>query len=741
VQKFILLFLSFIPFIVLGQTVIPLPQAITKTNGQITLVNFEAFYEPNQIQEVRRDDGKVLREETSLGIINSVLPGNVTIKVLNAVVSDNPEAYELSITPNQITIKGGKPGLFYAKQTLRQLLFTSGGKLDCQTIVDAPRFKWRGMHLDVSRHFFSVEFIKKYVDILALNKMNTFHWHLTDDQGWRIEIKKYPKLTQIGSRRKETMVAKNFSPYVGDNKPYGGFYTQEQIKEVVAYAKDRFITVVPEIEMPGHAVAALSAYPQYSCNGQQVETLTKWGISDDIFCSKDETFTFLYGILDEVLELFPSKYIHIGGDEAPKLRWKTCPNCQANIKKHDLQNEQELQSYFIKKIDAYVTSKGRNIIGWDEILEGGLAPNAAVMSWRGEEGGITAAKLKHKVVMSPGSHCYFDHYQGNKKTEPLAIGGYTPLKKTYSYEPIPASLGAENASYIMGAQGNVWTEYIETPEQVMYMALPRLSALSEVLWSEKEARNYPNFIERLMPHFGLFKTMNVNYATSLFDVSCQELFTNENLAVQLTSDMPSFNIRYTTDGSSPNLSSTIYSSPILINKDAEIRAALYDKKVPMGKILTTNYKVHLATGKKINLKYPPNKRYNTGGANTLVNGVQGSLPWSGNEWLGWRGKEHMSATIDLGSTKKINKIKLAFLQATESWIHLPQDITVFIKGANGKSKPYTLNKWKRDFTLEGEINALGRYIEIDAYPMEKIREGLPGAGQAAWMFCSEIIVE
>ena len=396
------------------------------------------------------------------------------------------------------------------------------------------------MHLDVSRHFFSVDFIKKYIDILALHKMNTFHWHLTDDQGWRIEIKKYPKLTQIGSQRKETIIGKNFDPYEGDGKPYGGYYTQDEIKEVVKYAQERYITVVPEIEMPGHAVAALSAYPQFSCRQEPLEPLTKWGISDDIYCSKDETFNFLSDIMEEVLELFPSKYIHIGGDEAPKMRWKECQHCQVNIKKHNLKDDHELQSYFISRMDSFLTSKGRKTIGWDEILEGGLAENAAVMSWRGEQGGIAAARQKHNVVMSPGSHCYFDHYQGDKKTEPLAIGGFTSLKKVHSYNPIPAKLETEYEKYVLGAQGNVWTEYMETPEHVMYMALPRLCALSEVLWSGPGTSSYYDFTQRLIPHFNLLDSLQYNYSKALFNIQTLNIVDDGHLSVALHSDFPEY---------------------------------------------------------------------------------------------------------------------------------------------------------------------------------------------------------
>ncbi|KAF0149931.1 MAG: hexosaminidase [Ignavibacteria bacterium] len=417
------------------------------------------------------------------------------------------EAYKIIMTPNTISLSAmSGNGLFYAIQSLLQLMpIETEGKtfsIQCINITDEPRFAWRGMHLDVCRHFFPIEFVKKYIDVMAMYKLNTFHWHLTEDQGWRIEIKKYPKLTQIGSIRKETM---------GDGKPYRGFYTQEQIKDVVEYARRKYINVVPEIEMPGHAQAALACYPELSCTGGPFEVGTVWGVINDVFCAgNDRTFEFLKDVLTEVMDLFPSQIIHIGGDECPKTRWKACEKCQTRIKVLGLKDEHELQSYFIQRVEKFVNSKGRKIIGWDEILEGGLAPNAAVMSWRGVEGGIAAAKAKHYAVMSPGTHCYFDHYQA-QSGEPKAIGGFTNLEKVYSYEPIPEALNEEEAKYIMGAQANLWTEYIKTTEHAEYMLLPRMLALSEVVWSPKSSRNLNDFLERMKFQYSYLKKHNYNF--------------------------------------------------------------------------------------------------------------------------------------------------------------------------------------------------------------------------------------
>ncbi len=431
----------------------------------------------------------------------------------------NKEAYQLNINPQQIVIKsGGNAGLFYGLQTLRQMLPDTLSpqkiySLACLEIKDKPAFKWRGAHLDVGRHFYPKSFVKKYIDLLAKHKMNIFHWHLTEDQGWRIEIKAFPKLTEISSKRKETIVKQNFDPYIGDGKEHKGFYTQNEVKEIVAYAKERFVTVVPEIELPGHSLAVLAAYPQLSCKGDSVEVGTRWGVYDDVYCAgNDSVFNFLQTVLDEVVTLFSSKYIHIGGDECPKTRWKTCSKCQKRIKNHNLKDEHELQSYFVQRIEKYLLTKGRNIIGWDEILEGGLAPNATVMSWRGESGGIEAARQNHNVVMSPNSPCYFDHYQSkDKDNEPLAIGGYSPLKMVFEYQVLPKDLPADKQQYILGAQANIWTEYMPDSDHVEYMAYPRLSALSEAVWTNKKDRNYDNFIKRMQRHYKRLDSWNVHY--------------------------------------------------------------------------------------------------------------------------------------------------------------------------------------------------------------------------------------
>lgn len=438
---------------------------------------------------------------------------------------NNMEEYLIEVTRKRILIKGGSPqGVFYGVQSLRQILPAeledprlseniSSVTLPRLRIKDYPAFEYRGMHLDVARHFFPVSFIKKYIDLMALHKMNNFHWHLTEDQGWRIEIKKYPKLTEIGAWRDETLIGHGSrEPFVYDGIPYGGYYTQDEIREVVAYAAERFVNIIPEIEMPGHATAALASYPELGCKGGPYKVISRWGIFDDVFCAGNElVFIFLEDVLSEVVELFPSKLIHIGGDECPKTRWKQCLKCQSRIKDEGLADEYELQSYFIRRIENFLLTEERNIIGWDEILEGGLAPQATVMSWRGVEGAIEAVRMGQPAVMSPVSHCYFDYYQADPETQPLSIGSLITLKKVYSYDPIPEGLTEEETKLILGAQGNVWTEYMKTSSHVEYMAYPRAIALAEVVWSPKNKRNYESFLQRLSKHSKRLDLLDVNY--------------------------------------------------------------------------------------------------------------------------------------------------------------------------------------------------------------------------------------
>lgn len=513
-------------------SVIPQPESLHVTKAHFQVNPQTKIMVRGADTEALRIAGMLAKKiQTATGFPTAVTgAGNYPVK--NAVLFSMAEAdsslgeegYRISVTGSGVRINAARPaGLFYGMQTILQLLPAAiespqpvknvVWKIPGVEITDKPRFKWRGMHLDVCRHFMPVDFIKKYIDYMAMHKLNTFHWHLTDDQGWRLEIKRYPLLTRIGAWRKETLVGYiKDTPRRFDHTPHGGFYTQDEAREIVQYAKERFITVVPEIEMPGHATAAIAAYPRLGVTGRQIEVATYWGIFPDIFNVKDSTFQFLENVLTEVMGIFPGEYIHIGGDEAIKDQWKASENIQQKIRELGLKDEHELQSYFVKRIERFINSRGRKMIGWDEILEGGLAPNATVMSWRGIEGGIAAAKSRHDVIMTPIQSLYFWTYQGDPKTEPLAAEGYTPLKKVYEFEPVPSTLSAAEAQYIIGAQGCAWTEYMEDPKKVEYMVFPRMSALAEVVWSPQKAKNWKHFTAKMPKQFKRYDYLGINYA-------------------------------------------------------------------------------------------------------------------------------------------------------------------------------------------------------------------------------------
>ncbi|MDR3189098.1 MAG: beta-N-acetylhexosaminidase [Prevotellaceae bacterium] len=508
---------------------IPLPEKCTVQAGAFTInpqtkIVLSANTAQMQHAVARLNEQLSSAAGFSLAVVERGAGDNALTCTLNPKLKSD-EAYKLSVKKNSVQVEAKTPrGIFYAMQTIRQLLPpqieskqpATGVKwaIPCVEIEDAPRYGYRGLHLDVGRHFMSKNEVMQYIDLLAYHKMNTFHWHLTEDQGWRIEIKKYPKLTEVGGYRNRTLKG----AYVAaekrqwDNTRYGGFYTQEDVKEVLAYAEKRFVTVIPEVELPGHAVAALTAYPQYSCTGGPFEVEGLWGVHNDIFCPKEETFTFLEDILAEIADLFPSEYIHIGGDEAPKTRWSRCHACQERIKKEGLKDEHELQAYFIKRVEKFLAGKGKKIIGWDEILEGGITPSATVMYWRawgGDSSIVSAIRRGHNVIMTPNSHAYLDYYQANPKTEPHAIGGYLPLWRVYSFEPTPASLTPDEATRVLGFQGNVWTEYMPNFERVIYMAYPRAAAIAEIGWISKGKRDYDSFQERLIQLMTRYDIMGI----------------------------------------------------------------------------------------------------------------------------------------------------------------------------------------------------------------------------------------
>jgi hexosaminidase len=579
-------------------SVIPKPLSVKKESGSFvlsksTMIVFDS--DVDGLQRIANDLAARLRTVTGYAIpVTDHLTDGADRTIVLTTVGDRKlglEGYRLNVTKKSVRIEASTPaGIFYGVQTLYQLLppeiemkgLASGTAwaVPCVRIQDVPRFSWRGMHLDVGRHFFAKDSVKRYIDLMASYKMNMFHWHLTEDQGWRIEIKKYPRLTSVGAWRRETMF---------DGVPHGGFYTQDDVREIVQYAKERFITVMPEIEMPGHSTAALAAYPNLSCSGGPFRVGTEWGVMNDVYCAGNEkTFQFMQDVIDEVVALFPGPFFHIGGDECPKLRWSNCKRCQDRIAAEGLKNEDELQSYFIKRVEKMLTARGKRLVGWDEILEGGLAPNATVMSWRGIKGGIEAARSGHDVVMTPTSYCYFDYYQG-LNGEPNAIGGFLPIDTVYSYEPVPAELSAEEAKHVLGAQGNVWTEYIPNFRHVEYMATTRMMALSEVVWSARADRDFGDFLQRMIPHYKRLLIRDINHRVPPpAGVGGRAVILRDTVAV-LTSPVPGGTIYYTLDGTEPTSTSPKYSRPIAIKGDLELKAALQLPGSKMSTTVTTTY--------------------------------------------------------------------------------------------------------------------------------------------------------
>ena len=678
-----------------------------------------------------------------------------------------PEGYKLEVQKDRIIIKASQPaGFFYATQTLRQLLpaeIESGKKQDqldylvpVVTINDSPVFPWRGFMLDVVRHFFTKDEVLGMIDNMALHKINTFHLHLVDDQGWRIEIKKYPKLTQVGAWR----VDREDKPWnarpkqqAGEKATYGGFYTQEDIKEIVAYAQERFINVVPEIEMPAHVSSALAAYPQFSCTGGPftVPPGGVWPITDIYCAGKDSTFLFLQDVLSEVIDLFPSKYIHIGGDEATKTEWEKCPDCKKRIKAEGLKNVGELQSYFIKRIEPFINSKGRVLLGWDEILEGGLAPKATVMSWRGTKGGIEAAQQGHDVVMTPGNPCYFDHYQGPMNQEPLAIGGYNPLSKVYEFNPVPQELNAEAAKHVLGGQANLWTEYVPTIKHAQYMAFPRIAALAEALWTKKDARNWDDFSRRIQLLMKRYDQKGINYSKSAYKVTSQTKLNAEKkqLEVSLSTEFPGIEIHYTTDGTEPTAQSPVFKDPVVLNQTSTLKAVTAIGGTPAEKALELPVKFNKATAKSISYKTPTNKYYPGSGDYTLVNGICGSTNHSDGQWHGWSGSD-LEAVIDLQEATDVKSISMGSLQKSGGWVFFPTKVEFFVSTDGKKfqkvgealndTDPLSTDVVRKDFSANfNPVKA--NFVKVVAKNLGKCPKGHPGEGKPCWLFADEIVVE
>lgn len=663
------------------------------------------------------------------------------------------EGYTIRCGQNEILVSyADEPGALHAVTSLLQMVETDGeGACIRRALVqDAPRFSWRGLHLDVARHFFSVEEVKRFIDLMALYKFNVLHWHLTDDQGWRIEIKKYPDLTRIGAYRDSTVIGHySDQPRKYDHIRYGDFYTQDQVKEIVKYAADRSITVVPEIEMPGHSRAALAAYPVFSCTGKQQEVPGLWGIFDDIYCAKDETIHFLQDILEEVISLFPSEYIHVGGDEAPKTRWKECPDCQRIIQEQGFADEHELQSYFIRKMDAFLAAKGRKLIGWDEILEGGLSPNAAVMSWRGEEGGIEAARQHHQVVMTPTTYCYFDYYQSRHSAEPLAIGGYLPLEKVYRFNPVPEGLSAEEAGFILGGQANLWTEYIASMKHLEYMVYPRALALAQSVWCT-EKPSYTDFLETFVTVQEPFLQRNkVNYARSVHFPQVKTERTEDGIALSFYEASPDAlfdaDIAVSNGLHKTSLHRVIGKEDRIFiprpeeGTESDYSIALYSARVQdtfVFRVAQTH-----SLGLPVSIEPAPHPKYNHNGSLNLVDGTFGRLPWKGADWLGFN-EPDIGITVDLTEVKKMQGVRIGFLDSNGSWIYLPESVEIQTSVDGTRWSEPVMASVSRNTMQDGRQTVYcpgeTRFVQLRIHTMERIPEGLDGAGNTPWTFIDEV---
>ena len=671
--------------------VIPLPQEITTAQSQpFTLNGSVKIIYPEGNEKMQRNAqflANYLKKATGKDYaVEAGTEGKGAILLKLGMESENPEAYQLSVNADGVTIAAPtEAGVFYGIQTLRKSIPVAIGttpSLPAVEINDYPRFSYRGAHFDVGRHFFTVDEVKTYIDMMALHNMNRLHWHLTEDQGWRLEIKKYPKLTEIGSKRSETVIGRNSGEY--DGKPYGGFYTQEEAKEIVAYAADRYITVIPEIDLPGHMQGALAAYPHLGCTGGPYEVWKIWGVSDQVLCAgNDSVLTFIDDVLTEVMEIFPSEYIHVGGDECPKTEWAKCPKCQARIKalgiKSDAKHSKEeyLQSFVINHAEKFLNEHGRQIIGWDEILEGGLAPNATVMSWRGEEGGIKAAKAGHDVIMTPGGFCYLDSYQDAPMTQPEAIGGYLTLEKVYSYDPIPEVLTKEGADYIQGVQANVWAEYITTAEHMEYMVYPRLLALAEVAWTQPDKKNWEHF-----------------HRCALKEVKW--------------------------------LQDNGY-HPFDLSKEVGERP---EAAIPVE---------HLGLMKTVKYTSPYAPQYTPGGDSALVDGLRGGWTYGDKRWQGFLNTD-MDITVDLGEMKEISSIAAEFMQLSGPYVWLPREVIISISEDGNtfteQARLHTDVPTTEDRlvfrTYEWDGKASVRYVRYQA-----LSNGIEGG----WLFPDEIVIK
>lgn len=744
--------------------VVPLPNEITPMEGKaFTLDNRVKILYPEGDADMQRNAGflagYVLESTGKTLAVEAGATGSHAIVLRLGLQTENPEAYLLEVNEDQVTITGSSAaGVFYGIQTLRKSLPVAK---DAQVVLppvrvnDAPRFAYRGMMLDVCRHFFSLDSVKRYIDMLALHNINRFHWHLTDDQGWRIEIKKYPQLTQIGSQRKETVIGRNSGKY--DGIPYGGYYTQEEAREIVAYAKDRYITVIPEFEMPGHMQGVLAAFPELGCTGGPYDVWTQWGVSEDVICAgNDKSLELIKDVLAELIEIFPSEYIHVGGDECPKTRWEKCPKCQAKIRQLGLKDdkehtaEQRLQSYIITEAEKFLNAHGRKIIGWDEILEGGVAPNATVMAWRGAGEGVKAAKMRHDVIMVPTTYFYFDYYQTNiLDEEPLAIGGYVPIEKVYSFEPYQKELTAEENKHIIGLQANLWTEYITSFRHVEYMVLPRMAALSEIQWTQPQFKDYGDFLERMPKMFDIYDIYGYNYARHLFDVKAN--FLPDTVAGTLTvtlSTLDGANIHYTLDGTKPSANSPKYTGPLTLKENCTFKAAAI-RPAGSSRVYTAEINLNKASLKPIALLQPLKAPYIFNGALNLVDGLTGDANYKTGRWIAFYGND-MEAVIDFKQPTEISSVEIHTCVEKGDWVFDARGFSVAVSD-DGKNFTAVASEDYLVATPDSPNGVLAhkltfeprnaRYLKVVALSERRIPDWHTGKGYTGFLFVDEIVVE
>lgn len=672
---------------------------------------------------------------------------------------DNAEAYKLIVNDKRVCISGAsEAGVFYGIQTLRKSLPVAQDinvNLSAVEIYDKPRFAYRGAMLDVARHFYTVDEVKTFIDMLALHNINRFHWHLTDDQGWRIEIKKYPKLMSVASERKETVVGRWYSG-IYDGKPYGGYYTQDELRDVIDYAAKRHITIIPEVDLPGHMQAALTAYPELGCTGGPYEVRTIWGVSQDVLCvGNDFTLQFVKDVLSEVADIFPSEYIHIGGDECPKVRWEKCPKCQERIKSLGLKSdakhtkEQRLQSYMIQEAAKYLKEKGKRIIGWTEILEGGLVPDATLMSWIGESGGIEAAHQHHDVIMTPNTYLYFDYYQSKKvEDEPLAIGGYLPIEKTYNYEPMPKELTKEEQQYIKGVQANLWTEYIPVFSQVQYMVLPRLGAAAEVQWTDPSKKDYKDFLRRVPHLVAVYDCYGWNYATHVYDVNVDMKADTVNhvLNVQL-STMADDPIYYTLDGQDPTEKSLKYTKPFTIDQSVVLKTmAVHPDRT--SKISVDTIRFNKATLKPVVLLQPNESRFSPDGPVVLVDGRNGNHSFDTGAWLAVAGND-LEAVINMQAETILSSASVHVYVRKDAWLFDARGFSVSVSSDNKNYKEVASQEYKQmqesdsDGIIEHEFSfdsCKATYVKIKVISEKSMPDWHWDAGKAPFLLIDEIIL-